>query len=116
MGTGWLRKAGGWADPAAAPSCAPAGTWVGVTGTGTGGEAGAGGVGGAGELPPPPPRVRDWSSDASRYLREPPPCPYGPGHMSQPAFVETTISSRYGRKSSRIRRPKFTSAAPYGGP
>ena len=51
----------------------------------------------------------------SRYLRELA-LPYGPGHMSQPAFVEMIISSRYGAKSVRIMRPKFSSAEPYGGP
>ena len=42
--------------------------------------------------------------------------PYGPGHMSQPAFVEMTSSLRYGFRSSRRIRPKFVSAEPYGGP
>ena len=46
-----------------------------------------------------PSRPRLWSRLASRYLREPPPCPYGPGHMSHPAFVEMSSSSRYGAKS-----------------
>ena len=59
------------------------------------------------------------ASEASRldstYLREPA-LPYGPGHMSQPALVEMIISSRYGAKSARIIRPKFSSAEPYGGP
>jgi hypothetical protein len=36
--------------------------------------------------------------------------------MSYPAFVEMINSSRYGRKSSAIARPKFRSADPYGGP
>ena len=36
--------------------------------------------------------------------------------MSYPALLEMTSSSRYGRKSSRICRPKFVSAEPYGGP
>ena len=49
------------------------------------------------------------------YLREPR-NPYGPGHMSQPALVEITSSSRSGAKSSAKRRPKFFSALPYGGP
>ena len=63
-----------------------------------------------------PIRASDWSSEASTYLREPPPWPYGPGHMSYPALVEMTSSSRYGRKSSARYRPKFSSARPYGGP
>ena len=59
-----------------------------------------------------PIRARLWSRLASMYLREPPPWPYGPGHMSHPAFVEMMSSSRYGAKSSRSRRPKFDSALP----
>ena len=31
---------------------------------------------------------------ASTYLREPPPCPYGPAHISHPALVEISNSSR----------------------
>ena len=50
-------------------------------------------------------RARLWSRLASRYLREPN-SPYGPGHMSQPAFVEMTSSSRYGRRSFSISAPE----------
>ncbi len=49
------------------------------------------------------------------YLREPR-SPYGPGHMSQPALLEMTSSSRRPRKSSARIRPAFVSAVPYGGP
>ena len=62
-----------------------------------------------------PIRRSDWSSEASRYLREPH-SPYGPGHMSYPALVEMINSSRYGAKSVASIRPKFSSAEPYGGP
>src|SRR5258706_14627137 len=61
-------------------------------------------------------RARLWSRLARMYLREPPPWPYGPGHMSQPAFDEISSSSRYGLKSSLKWRPKFASALAYGGP
>ena len=51
-----------------------------------------------------PSRARLWSRLASRYLRDPR-SPYGPGHMSQPALVEITSSSRRPAKSSRRTRP-----------
>ncbi len=60
-------------------------------------------------------RASDWSRLASTYLRDPH-SPYGPGHMSYPALDEITSSSRYGRRSSRSMRPKFSSAEPNGGP
>ena len=63
-----------------------------------------------------PIRFSDWSSEARTYFREPPPWPYGPGHMSQPALVEMMSSSRYGARSSVRYFPKLVSAWPYGGP
>src|SRR5213592_2395858 len=42
-----------------------------------------------------PMRARLWSRLASRYFREPH-SPYGPGHMSYPAFVELVISTKAG--------------------
>ena len=42
--------------------------------------------------------------------------PQGPGHMSQPALLEMTSSSRRPPKSSRRMRPTLVSADPYGGP
>src|SRR5262245_7863520 len=52
-----------------------------------------------------------WPRLARRYLRDPP-SPYGPGHMSKPALVETTISSRCARRSLAMTRPNVSSAEP----
>ena len=62
-----------------------------------------------------PMRSRLSSRLESRYLRDPRK-PYGPGHMSQPAFVLMTSSLRYGLRSDAKMRPKLSSAAPNGGP
>ena len=62
-----------------------------------------------------PSRFRLWSRLASRYFREPQ-SPYGPGHMSHPAFVVITSSSRCPLKVVACTRPNCSSAAPYGGP
>jgi hypothetical protein len=40
----------------------------------------------------------------------------GAGHMSESAFVETTISSRWPARSLRRICPNVSSAEPYGGP
>src|SRR5262245_32172242 len=60
-------------------------------------------------------RRKLWSSDATTCFFEAP-IPYGPGHISYPAFVEINNSSRSGPPKSFFKiAPRFSSALPLGG-